>query len=214
MIAHLTILITEAPWQLTPADRAAAHEVGLADEALVHLVMLSASFGHLNRMADAVGIELDYQVAQLPPAAEPATLPYLYPATAEWPKPAVPPALTPALRPQSAAALLAWREHSLTRAAPLLPRQRHLIARAVAARLGDAATLQALTGAAESTLDEALIAAADQVTLAPFALGAETVARLRSAGLASAEAVFDAIATASSSTAYSRIAVALAALSG
>lgn len=214
-LAHLVRGITETPWRLGPADWARAQAVGLSDAALVQVVLLSSFFGHLNRMADAVGIELDYPTAALPPHAEPATPPYLRPQPAEWPdftRRSLP-VLDEALRPGAAEPLLAWREHALLREAPLDRRQRLVIAGAVAACLGDAASWADASGAASGAAgDAALIAAADEVTLAPWRLGAGTVARLREAGFSDDAVLFDVLATAAACTTFSRIRVALAAL--
>jgi alkylhydroperoxidase family enzyme len=207
-LAQLAQGVTEAPWSLGPADRARAHAAGLPDETIVHVVLLSSLFGHLNRVADAVGIELDYSVAIVPPHAEPATPSYLRPAPAEWPE-------ATARHPlplRISESLAAWRAHALEREAPLDRHQRAVLAHAVAERLGDAATVWATAIAPTSRLDEALVAAADEVTLAPWRLGADTVSALRQAGLVTDAAIFDALATAAACTTFSRIRVALAAL--
>lgn len=212
-LARLAVAITEAPWSLRPSDLSRARAAGFSDEVVLHVVVLSALFGHLNRVADAVGIELDYPGPIRPPHAEPATPPYLRPDPAVWPDPDAPRALELSMRPGAVEALAAWRAHALLRDAPLTRPQRALIAHAVAERLGDAATVRALQPlSAVGPLEEALIAAADTVTLAPWRLGRETVDRLRAAGLAEDEAVFDALATAAGCTVFSRIRVALAAL--
>lgn len=212
-LVRLTVAITEAPWSLRPSDLLRARETGLSDEQILHVVALAALFGHLNRMADAVGIELDYPGPIRPPHAEPATPPYLRPEPAAWPDPDAPRALELSMRPGAVEALAAWRDHALLRDAPLARTQRTLIAHAVAERLGDAATVRALQPLPSvGPLEEALIAAADTVTLAPWRLGRETVDRLRAAGLVADESVFDALATAAGCTVFSRIRVALAAL--
>lgn len=208
-LARLVQLITETPWRLGPADRTRAQAAGLPDKSLTQVVLLSSFFGHLNRVADAVGIELDYKVALPPPHAEPATPPYLRPPAAEWPGVTGSATVEVTLRPGVAAPLSAWRAHALEREAPLDRRQRALIAYAVAERLGDGAPEPA---APDSALDAALLAMADEVTLAPWRLGAGTVARLREAGLPDEVAQFDAIATAAACATFSRIRVALTAL--
>jgi hypothetical protein len=216
VLGHLACTVTEAPWALGPADLVQARAVGLPDEAILQVVLLSSMFGHLNRIADAVGIELDYRVVNRPPAAAPETPPYARPPQLPeqnaWPHARR--ALELAMRPAAAEALAAWQQHALQRDAPLDRRQRALIQRAVAERLGDttAAGAAALDAPLASVLDEELVRTADEVTLAPWRLGAGTVARLRSAGLSDDAAVFDALATASSCTVFSRIPVALAAL--
>lgn len=207
-VANLVRLITEAPWRLGPADRARAQAAGLPDESLVQVVLLSSFFGHLNRIADAVGIELDYPAVVMPPPVEPATPPYLRPPPAERSGLTRSSAIDVTLRPGVVEPLAAWQAHALSREAPLDRRQRALIAYAVAERLGDFTKEPAAPG---SALDAALVATADEVTLAPWRLGAGTVDRLRAAGLPDEAALFDAIATASACTTFSRIRVALVA---
>lgn len=211
-LVHLTCFTTTAPWKLGAADLARARAVGLPDETTLQVVLLSAYFGHLNRVADAVGIELDYPTDLTPPHAEPTTPPYRRPAPPEWPDADARPALELACRSGAAESLAAWRAHALLREAPLARDQRAVIAYAVAERLGDAATVRELAAPPSSPLAAALVEAADEVTLAPWRLGAATIARLRAAGLTDDVAVFDALATAAACTTFSRIQVALAAL--
>jgi hypothetical protein len=160
-------------------------------------------------VADAVGIELDYPAVVKPPDADPATPPYLRAPPAQWSGANRSSALDVTLRPGVIAPLSAWRAHALEREAPLDRRQRAIIAHAVAELLGDFSTEPAAPG---SALDAALVATADEITLAPWRLGAGTVDRLREAGLPDDAVVFDAIATAAACTTLSRIRVALAAL--
>ena len=130
-VAQLVQKITATPWRLGPADRSQAHAAGLSDEVLFQVVLLSSFFGHLNRIADAVGVELDYSVVIPMPHAEPATPPYLRPDRAEWPV-AGPHPLSVDLRPSVVAPLAAWRSHALLREDPLDRRPRAVIACAVA----------------------------------------------------------------------------------
>lgn len=211
-LAQLTCAVTETPWALERSDLARARDAGLSDAAVLQVVLLSSFFGHLNRMADAVGIELDYDVAQAPPRAAAATPPYLRPPVDRWPDPDASQPLALAQRPGLAEALAAWQRHALLRESPLDRRARARIAQAVAERLGDRAGARVELAPPASALDDALVAMADTVTLAPWRLGAATVASLRAAGLVADAAVFDALATAAACTSFSRIAVALAAL--
>src|ERR1700677_642981 len=73
VLVHLAQRVTETPWLLSGREREQAHAAGLDDTALLHAVLLSAYFGHLNRIADAVGVDLDYSVTIAPLHAEPAT---------------------------------------------------------------------------------------------------------------------------------------------
>jgi alkylhydroperoxidase family enzyme len=203
MLSEIAMLVTEAPWTLSPEHRGRSHSAGLSDEDLLHAIALSAFFGHLNRIADAVGVPLDYEVQHQPPPAEPAT-------------PALPrapmlcrgsPVLAIDARPATAAALAAWRDHVLARA----PENR-AIAAWVAELLGDGDAASCAPGPAvpDAAAKRALI---EQITLAPWRLDEAAFAPLRALGRDDA-AVFDLCAAASTFGVMSRIRVALIALAG
>ena len=205
-LVELTITVTEAPGKLTRAHYDRAIEAGLSDDDILQAILLAAYFGHLNRIADAVAVPLDYQVRHLPPPVDPSVA-------------ALPPATEPIVgkhaievskRPSTAAALADWRGYIFARDTPLTRRQRTLIARWVALWLGDGgiSTPTDMTG---NPLDDALRAVAEKITLAPWQLASETFAPLRAAGFTD-EVLFDICATASSAGMFSRIEVALIAL--
>lgn len=212
-LCHLARLITLAPWTLGAHDLAQARTAGLRDEAILQVVLLAAFFGHLNRIADAVGIELDYRVHNHPPPADPHTPPYARPAPSSFVDTRASRGLDLSLRPGIAELLETWQSYALQRDEPIDRRQRAIIANAVAQRLGDGETLHVAQPESRSPLDAALIITSDEITLAPWRLGATTIERLRTAGLTEDTAIFDAIATATACTTFSRIRVALAALS-
>lgn len=204
-IVALTIRITEQPWSIRQRDAEAMRAAGFDDAAILHVVLQSSNFGHLNRIADAVGVEPDYPNSFGAPAIEPATPAYL------WPSDPPPPgrgAIHLGLRESAGEPYAAWEAVAVGReTAHLDGRRRHMIASAVAARLGD---LRIPELAPVDDLDRALVALADVVTLAPWRLGPAAYEDVRARGLASDAAVFDAVAAASSCTVFSRIAVALA----
>lgn len=194
MLAEIASAVTETPWALSPGHRARARDAGLSDADLVHAIALSSLFGHLNRVADAVAVPLDYEVRHLPSHAEPATPPlHRAPASRRGT-----PALAIESRPATAAALTAWRDY--------------LVARNPA-NLQIAAWVAALLGDGDPVPDDgsALRRLVDQVTLAPWQLGDASFAPLRAIGYDDA-ALFDACAAASSFGVFSRICVALTAL--
>ncbi len=206
MLAELAIGVSEAPWSLSRGDRDRAHAAGLSDDDILHAIALSAYFGHLNRIADAVGVPLDFAVQRMPPATDPS-VPALAPSTV-----AVTgrPALELARRPATAAALSAWRSYTFDRDAPLTRRSRTVIARWVALWLGDGG-ISAPADLTVNPIDDALRELAELVTLAPWQLGDQSFTRLREAGFDDAQ-LFDAIAVASSTGVFSRITVALGSL--
>jgi hypothetical protein len=182
------------------------------DDALSRAVVIDPRavadlFGHFNRIADAVGVDLDYPDSFGAPHVEPATPPYLWPTSAPDPHVARPIEL--ASRPGAVDLATAWEQYALDRDAPLTRHQRAVVAAAVAARLGDTTIPPR---APETDLDRALVDLADLVTLAPWRLGPSAYTPIRQAGLADDAAVFDAVATASSLGVFSRIRVTLAAL--
>lgn len=205
MLAEIAQVVTEAPWTLSPGFHQRARDAGLSDDELLHAIALSAYFGHLNRIADAVAVPLDYDVRRLPSHAEPAT-----PALAR--APAVmrgAPALAIESRPATAAALAAWRDY-IAGKHPASAR----IAAWVGELVGDGEAAAGARGTdAGDPGDLALRALVEQVTLAPWQLGDTSFAALRALGHDDA-ALFDACAAASSSGVFSRIRVALIALAG
>lgn len=202
-LAELALLVTEAPWTLSRAHADRARRAGLSDDDLLHAIALSAFFGHLNRIADAVDVPLDYKIRRLPPRAEPS-VPPLLPA----PAPVIgEPALDLARREATAAALAAWMEHVSRPSEALDLPARGLIAARVGRLVGDGAD----TPEPRGDLDRALISLADRITLAPWAIDADTYAPLRAAGLDD-RAIFDACSVATAAGVFSRIEVALIAL--
>jgi hypothetical protein len=211
-LTWLAVTVTERPWSLIGADLARARAAGIDDAGVLHAILQAALFGHLNRIADAVGVDADYPDRWGAPHVEPATPAYIAPGPGEVPDPRAARPIELAARPGAVELVAAWRAHALDRDAPPLGRrERAVIARAVAVRLGDDAPDVAAVEP-QSALDHALVELADVVTLAPWRLAPAAYERVRAAGLADDAAVFDAVATASSCTVFSRIAVALAAL--
>jgi hypothetical protein len=206
-LARITVEVTERPWALTSAFLVFARAAGLDDAAVLHAILQTSLFGHLNRIADAVGVELDYADSFGAPHVEPATPPYLWPDTV--PDPAARQPITLDSRAGAGDLMSAWRKYVLERDAPLTRRQRALVAHAVAVRLGDASVPPVEP---ETPFDRALTDLADLVTRAPWQLGPTAYAPLRAGGLGDDADVFDAVATASSCTVFSRVRVALAAL--
>jgi alkylhydroperoxidase family enzyme len=192
-LAELAVTVTEAPWTL---ERARFARV-LSEDDIVHAVALAAYFGHLNRIADAVGVDLDYQVARRPTPIEPHVPPYApAPTTIER---------APVLaRTTTATALAAWTSYVMERDATITREQRAMIAR----RVGQLMGLAVAGTSPRSALDHDLLALADQITLAPWRLGPDSFTALRAAGFDDAT-LFDACVVASTAGVTARIGVAL-----
>jgi len=53
--------LTKSPWLLAEADVRSLHEAGFNDVEILHIVLGSAHFNYLNRMADGIGIKFEYK---------------------------------------------------------------------------------------------------------------------------------------------------------
>jgi len=206
-LVRLAVAVTEQPWAMTSADLGRARAAGLDDAGILHAVLQTSLFGHFNRIADAVGVELDYPDRFHSPHVEPATPPYLRPTSA--PDPHAPRPIELASRPGAVELATTWERYALDRDTPLTRPQRALVAASVAACLGD---LSKPPPTPATELDRALVDLADLVTLAPWKLGPSAYTRIRELGMTEDADVFDAVATASSAGVFSRIRVTLAAL--
>ena len=205
-LLELATLVTAEPWTLSRGKLKQWHDAGLTDDDVLHAIALSSYFGHLNRIADATGVPLDYEVRTTPAHPDATTPP--------WPEAAKlvagRAAIDIASRPATATALTEWKTYMFHRDAPLTRRQRTLIVRHVASWLGDGG-ISSPADLTANTLDDALRALARTVTLAPWQLTDASYADLRAAGFDDV-ALFDVVATATTAGVFSRIAVALAAL--
>lgn len=175
------------------------------------MVVQTAFFNHLNRVADGVGIELDYPTG-LPAMARVDRAPLPRPERAAWPRPSsVPTRLSLEQRAATGEAFARWSDHVLERDAPLSRRDRAVVRRAVAGALcheGLFALLEFATPAGGR--EEALSTYADTLTRSPWRVDSSSLAPLRAAGLDD-EALLDVIALTSFQNAASRIELALAA---
>jgi hypothetical protein len=198
-LVALAVGSAEAPWRLGPADLARARDAGLTDLEVVHAIALTGLFGHLNRIADAVEIDLDYEViVGVPRAADQAPWP-LADEILDAPRGA----LSIDLLEGAPAVLAAWREHVMTGDRPLPVEDRVSIVRLVARMLGDAAPPAA-------PLPPGVADIVRVGVTRPWALGeALMAARARF----EPGALFDIASATASATAWSRIDVALRALS-
>ncbi len=202
-LIELTRLVTTTPWSLSRADHERWRASGLTDDDVLHAIALASYFGHLNRIADAVAVPLDYTVALAAPRVDPSVPPFAAAPTAL----AGARALELDRRPATATALDAWRGYLADKTGPLAPPVRARIAAWVATWLGDGGVAPAAVPDDELELH----ALAELVTLAPWRLDDAAFAPLRASGFTDAS-LFDVCATASSAGTFSRIDVALRAL--
>lgn len=197
-LATLAITVAETPWLTSRGE--------LTEEEAVHAIALAAFFGHLNRIADAVAVPLDYPVRCEPPPVAPAM-----PAWRRAPSTRsnlVDLATTLAVRPATARAIVAWRDHVFARDARVSHDQRAMIEHHVAGLLGHA--LDGPPKVRTQALDTQLVELAERVTLVPWLVDDRAYESLRASGFDDA-AVFDVCVVASTAGMVSRILVALAA---
>ena len=53
--------LTQFPWLLVESDIRLLRQAGFSDSEILHIVLGSAHFNYLNRMADGIGISFDYK---------------------------------------------------------------------------------------------------------------------------------------------------------
>jgi alkylhydroperoxidase family enzyme len=205
-LVELVTIVTLAPWTLSRAHHRSATAAGLTDDDILHAIALSAYFGHLNRIADAVAVQLDYAV-QLPGLAADATTSPMAQAPDII---AGRHAIELSKRPATATALADWRSYLIQKDQPITRRQRTLIVRWVANWLGDGG-ISSPSDVTANPLDATVCSLAETVTLAPWQLSDASFEALRRAGFDDA-ALFDICATASAAGLFSRLEVSLVAL--
>lgn len=206
MLVELATATTVAPWTLSRSHLARARAAGLSDDDILHAIALAAYFGHLNRIADAVAIPLDYPVKLVPPKTDATVPPFARAPMMRSGRPV----FELGGRAATAKAVAEWKSYMFYRDAPLSRRQRTLLARYVAEWLGDGG-ISPPADLTANPLDGGLRALAEIVTLAPWQLSDASFEPLRAVGFDDAK-LFDVCATVSSAGMFSRIEVALIAL--
>jgi alkylhydroperoxidase family enzyme len=178
-LARLASLLAETPWAVRDADLERLRAAGLRDEAIVQAVTIVGIFSHLTRMADATGIELDYESPLPRLQVDRNRGPVPRPDPARWPVPPAAPRLPLALRPNTAEAMAQWRLYIAQPGAGLSAHERAVVARAAAYQLCDARGLAAWGDARpETPREQALAAFAEKLTLTPWRMTAADLAPL------------------------------------
>ena len=208
-LAGFCAVLAEAPWTITSADLEPLRAAGLSDASVLHAVALSSFFNYLNRVADAVDIEFDYE-SPLPRISRVEREPLVRPERSDWPRRPPPLAMKLSERPGTLEPFVRWRAYVLERDAPLSRRDRRVLARAAAAALCDAEGVGTLDdGAPRDRREETLAAFSTTLTAAPWRLDAARLEQLRALGLDDA-GLLDAISVASFQNTASRLNLVLA----
>lgn len=203
-LAGFASLLTDAPWTVDAADVARLQSnAALDDVGLVQVVSIVAMFNHLTRVADATGIELDYESPLPTYEVDMAREPLPRPDPEAWPRPEA--RLPLSLRPATAEAFAGWRDYVHAPAAGLTDRDRAVLARAAAHHLCDAAGVAAhAEGVPATGREERLAAFAEKLTVSPWRMTEADIESLRAEGMAD-PTVLRAIAVVGFQNAASRV---------
>ncbi|MFT3836987.1 MAG: hypothetical protein QM723_08320 [Myxococcaceae bacterium] len=203
-------MLAEAPWTIERSDLEALARAGMSEPSILHAVVLASYFNYLNRVADAVDIEFDYDSPLPKMRVDRSREPLPLPEPAAWPQRPAPLAMTLAQRPNTHAPFRQWEQYVLEREAPLSRRDRRVLARAVAASLADRRGHLRFEDAAPTNAREQLLARfGELLTRAPWRLSDAVLAELRSLGLDDL-GLLDAISVASFQNTASRLSLVLA----
>jgi hypothetical protein len=157
-LARFASALTAAPWSITPEFGAVLAAQGLGTEAVQAAIGVTAMFNYLTRVADATGIEFDYQsplpVFQPDRGREPVPRPD----RAAWPVVATKFRALPAF-PQMTHAWQQWHEYVFDSDTPLVRRERRLLAAAAAQECCDRARVDDLAGYTPRNNRESLLVA-------------------------------------------------------
>lgn len=201
-LARFAAALTAAPWSITPDFGAQLAAQGLGVEAVQAAAGVVAMFNYLTRVADATGIEFDYQ-SPLPvfqPDRDREPVPR--PDRAAWPVVAIESragAMTPAWQH--------WRQYVFESDAPLTRRERGLLAAAAAEECCDRVRADGLAGYAPHDEREFLLRSfAGKLSRQPWRMDPADLQALRDAGY-SEPALLHAIAVVGLQNAESRLAM-------
>ena len=196
--------LTAEPWALTREAVEDMRRQGLDEEQVEAAIGVIAMFNYFTRVADATGIEFDYQTPL------PAFEPDLRQATASRPGRPGPsyPDAGPRRQPRSQqmqAAWESWRAYLLEAGEPLSRRERRLLASVAAEESADWEGARALSepGSPGSSEDE-LAGFARKLSRQPWRMEADDLARLRACGY-SEEALLHVISVVAHQNADSRL---------
>lgn len=173
--------LTAQPWALTPEAVADAARQGLDEEQVEVAIGVIAMFNYFTRVADASGIEFDYQTPL------PAFERNLGQATAPRPSPAASSQPAAGRRPQPGYQRLqtaweTWRAYVLESDEPLSRRERRLLASVAAEEVADWEAADALRPDSAGENDNQLIAFSRKLSREPWRMEPGDLDTLRACG--------------------------------
>ena len=211
-LARLAVTLTAAPWALTREKVEDVSRQGLDTEQIEAAIAVVSMFNYFTRVADATGIDFDYQTPL------PAFEPDLRQAAAPRPTRSVSSRGDVACRrrPQHRplqAAWESWRAYLLETDEPLSRRERRLLASVAAEEAADWEGAEALNELqSREGGDDQLAGFARKLSCQPWRMEAKDLERLRESGY-SEEAVLHVISVVAHQNADSRLAAGLDATS-
>jgi alkylhydroperoxidase family enzyme len=206
-------LLTEVPWAIDTDDIDRLRNAKISEESIEQAILIASYFNYFPRVADGVGIELDYE-SPLPRFSVDSlreALPRL--PMDDW-NPSVNGSTLPSFpgAPQVTDLLRPWRILHFERIEPIGQTTRVLLARIVAEELCDAAALGPWKDATPTNdVEKNLVSFARKLTRTPWAMTLTDCDELRTAGL-SDDAILAAITLIGHQNAISRMHHALAAV--
>ena len=212
-LARFAATLTAAPWSITPEFAAQLTAQGFGAEAIQAATGVVAMFNYLTRVADATGIELDYQSPL--PVFQPDRdrEPVARPARTAWPAIASGPPILPAL-PAMTEAWQQWREYVFDTDTPLTTRERRLLAAAAADECCHGTRAEELAAYTPRDDREGLLRVfAGKLSRQPWRMGPADLQALRNAGYPE-PALLHAIAVVALQNAESRLVLGHALITG
>lgn len=212
-MARFATTLTARPWSITPEHGAELAAQGLDAEAIEAVIGVVAVFNYLTRVADASGIEFDYD------SPLPAFQPERDRAAVSRPERESWPVIEPGRRtldrlPELSAAWRRWHEYVLDSDEPLTRRERGVLARTAAQECCDRWQADELAEFAPRGDTESLLAAfARRLSRQPWRMGPADLQALRDAGYPE-RAVLHVISAVALQNAESRVAMGRALLGG
>jgi alkylhydroperoxidase family enzyme len=190
-LAGFAHVLTEVPWALTADDITHLRKVDISEEGIEQAILVTAFFNYYPRVADATGIEFDYE-SPLPRITVDTTREALprFP-EADW-NPAVDGSTVPSFprEPRVATILAPWHAFHFERTAPLSSHARKVLARTVTENLCDSAALAQWKDVRPSNeKEERLASFAEKLTKTPWAMNAQDIDALRAVGFSDEEAL-------------------------
>jgi len=209
-LVRLAATLTAQPWALTPEAVQDARRQGLDEEQIEAAVGVISMFNYFTRVADAAGIEFDYQTPL------PAFEPDLRQVTAARPDRSLSSSRPAGGRlrprhPQLQAAWESWRAYVLEADEPISRRERRLLASIAAEEAADWQGAEDVGGLGSvADADDRLVGFARKLSRQPWRMEAEDLEILRTSGY-SEQAVLHVISVVAHQNADSRLAAGLAA---